>query len=124
MVRGAVLIVTPVSGTNQCAEIARIAFGLATLAPMRCQPSVYGLVSSAFRGLPWPKKIAGSISPMSNPIIPNLRVRFRRRGTFIRQETKHNGMSERARGAGIPGGIGVKPASADGGGSFGIMRAV
>ncbi|MEO7062951.1 MAG: hypothetical protein ABI082_04150 [Dokdonella sp.] len=54
-------MVTPVPGTNQCAEMARIAFGLDTCAPMRRQASVYELLITAFIGLPWPKKIAGNV---------------------------------------------------------------
>src|SRR5580700_11116349 len=57
MVLGAVVIVTPVSGTNQWAEIDRIAFGLGVSCPMRRHASVYLLFSTAFMGLPWPKKI-------------------------------------------------------------------
>jgi hypothetical protein len=60
-----VLIVTPVPGTYQCAEIERIALGLRVCAPMRRQASVYPLVMTAFMGLPCPKKIAGISSGTS-----------------------------------------------------------
>jgi len=39
-VRGAVATVTAVSGTNQCAEMARIARGRGISSPMRRQASV------------------------------------------------------------------------------------
>jgi hypothetical protein len=54
-----VLIVTPVPGTYQCAEIERIALGLGVCPPIRRQASVYPLLVTAFMGLPCPKKIAG-----------------------------------------------------------------
>jgi hypothetical protein len=40
MVRGAVLTVTPVAGTNQWAEIERIARGRPVASPIRRHPSV------------------------------------------------------------------------------------
>src|SRR5580704_14556055 len=61
MVRGAVAIVTPVSGTNQCAETLRIALGRSTRSPICFHASVYSFVRSAFIGFPCPKKIAGSL---------------------------------------------------------------
>jgi hypothetical protein len=64
MVRGAVAMVTPVAGTYQCADTQTIARGRGSSAPMRRQASVYGLVDTAFIGLPWPKKIAGRLSAM------------------------------------------------------------
>src|SRR5664279_697896 len=68
MVRGAVLIVTAVPGTNQCAEIARIARGLGVRSPMLRHASVYALLEIAFMGLPCPKKIAGiGSSVMARP---------------------------------------------------------
>src|SRR5260221_6993627 len=54
-------MVTPVSGTNQCAEIDRMALGRTIVWPIRFHASVYSFFSKAFMGLPWPKKIAGSI---------------------------------------------------------------
>src|SRR5580698_10047546 len=58
MVRGAEPAVTAVPGTNQCAEIDRIALGLGRLAPITRQASANS-PPRAFMGLPWPKKIAG-----------------------------------------------------------------
>jgi hypothetical protein len=40
MVLGAVVIVTPVSGTNQCAEIDKIALGRGVSTPIRRHASV------------------------------------------------------------------------------------
>lgn len=56
------LTVTPVSGTNQCAEIERMARGRTVSAAIRRHPSVYSLFITAFIGLPCPKKIAGRMS--------------------------------------------------------------
>jgi 2-dehydropantoate 2-reductase len=53
--------VTPVPGTYQCAEMHRIAFGLGMEFAIADHPRVYALSASAFMGLPWPKKIAGSV---------------------------------------------------------------
>src|SRR5689334_17543829 len=61
MVRGAVVIVTPVSGTNQCAETLRMALGQAMRAPICFHPAVYSFELNAFIGFPCPKKIAGSL---------------------------------------------------------------
>jgi hypothetical protein len=59
MVLGAVLIVTPVPGTYQCADTASTAFGRGMDLPIDAHPSVYLFVAKAFIGLPCPKKIAG-----------------------------------------------------------------
>ena len=59
MVRGLDIAVTAVSGTYQCAEIIRIAFGLGNAPASRVQASAYR-PPSAFIGLPCPKKIAGA----------------------------------------------------------------
>lgn len=67
MLRGAVLTVTPVPGTNQCAEIERMARGRAMSVAMRRHPFVYALFINAFMGLPCPKKIAGSMSAIVGP---------------------------------------------------------
>jgi uncharacterized protein len=60
IVRGRAVAVTAVPGWHQCAETTRIARGRGTERPIALQASVYRLVSIAFMGLPWPKKIAGS----------------------------------------------------------------
>src|SRR3990167_4647422 len=59
MVRGSLIAVTAVPCVYQCAEIARIAFGRGSVAPMFRQTSVYAFSCSALIGLPCPKKIAG-----------------------------------------------------------------
>src|ERR1700731_1191455 len=59
MVRGAGIAVTAVDPMYQCAETTRIARGLGTDAPNAAQDAVYRLSSSAFMGLPWPRKTAG-----------------------------------------------------------------
>ena len=43
----------------QCAETDSMAFGLGISAPIAAHPSVHTLCSSAFMGLPCPKKTAG-----------------------------------------------------------------
>ena len=59
MVRGRAIAVTATVGTYQCAETIRMARGRGKEAPMARQASVYRLRSSAFMGLPWPRKAAG-----------------------------------------------------------------
>jgi hypothetical protein len=54
-------MVTPVSGTYQCAEIERIAVGRRSRSPIARHASVHAFRSSAFIGFPWPKKMAGSM---------------------------------------------------------------
>src|SRR5579885_1199355 len=70
MVRGAVLTVTPVPGTYQCAETDSIALGRGVSRPSRAQPSVYALVRSAFIGLPCPTNSAGSVPGMAPALRP------------------------------------------------------
>ena len=55
------LTVTPVPGTNQCAEMERIALGLGVSTPRLLQRAVYAFSASAFIGLPCPKNMAGSM---------------------------------------------------------------
>src|SRR5580700_4328258 len=64
--------VTPVPGTNQCAEIARMAFGQGVSWPRRVQHSVYVLVSTASIGLPWPMKYEGTTSRSAKKRSPRL----------------------------------------------------
>ncbi len=59
MVRGLAIAVTAVALTYQCAETIRIARGRGTEAPNDRHASVKRLRSSAFIGLPWPRKAAG-----------------------------------------------------------------
>src|SRR5690606_37498385 len=59
MVRGRGIAVIARDGTYQCAEMARIARGRGAAAPNARQASVKRLRSSAFIGLPWPRKAAG-----------------------------------------------------------------
>src|SRR5689334_4004912 len=61
MVRGEVATVTPVPGTNQCAETQRMARGRGISRPKADHASVYRFRLSAFMGFPCPKKMAGSI---------------------------------------------------------------
>jgi len=58
-VRGVLIAVTAVTGTNQCAEIDKITRGRGIRAPMETHAEVYSFFASAFMGFPWPKKIAG-----------------------------------------------------------------
>ena len=78
MVRGAVVTVTPVSGTYQCAEIDRIALGRLVLLADPPPGAVYVLLRKAFIGLPWPKKIAGIGSTMVFSFLQVSRERSRR----------------------------------------------
>src|SRR5450759_1263663 len=62
MVRGRGIAVTAVALMYQCAETTRIACGRGTAWPNALHAEVYRLVSSAFIGLPWPKKAAGMVA--------------------------------------------------------------
>src|SRR5664280_171653 len=62
MVRGRGIAVTAVALMYQCAETTRIARGRGTAWPNALHAEVYRLVSSAFIGLPWPKKAAGMVA--------------------------------------------------------------
>src|SRR3954463_3116398 len=59
MVRGRGMAVTAVALMYQWADTTRIARGRGTAAPKARQAWVYRLSSSAFIGLPWPRKAAG-----------------------------------------------------------------
>src|SRR5690242_624325 len=59
MVRGRAIAVTAVTVVYQCAETTRMARGLGTPAPNDCHAFEYRFVSSAFIGLPCPRKAAG-----------------------------------------------------------------
>ena len=59
MVRGRAMAVTAVALTYQWADTIRMARGRGTEAPKLRQASVKRLRSSAFIGLPWPRKAAG-----------------------------------------------------------------
>src|SRR5262245_33803995 len=60
MVGGCAMAVTAVPRMYQCAEMARIAFGLPNLRPAADHASVCRLRSSVFIGLPCPRKTAGA----------------------------------------------------------------
>ena len=56
------LTVTPVSETNQCAEMERIALGLSISTPTLFQRAVYAFSARVFIGLPCPINMAKSIT--------------------------------------------------------------
>jgi hypothetical protein len=64
MVRGLSIAVTAVPRMYQCADTAKIAFGLGSDSPRRRQASVYWLWTSVFMGLPCPKNTAGIRDPL------------------------------------------------------------
>src|SRR5258706_482322 len=64
MVFGFPIAVTAVPSVYQCADTHRMALGFGIDSPSWRQASVYGLRSSVFIGLPWPKNTTGILDPL------------------------------------------------------------
>jgi hypothetical protein len=92
------MAVTAVSGTYQCAEIAKIALGFGMDAPMALHPSVYAFVWIAFIGFPCPKKIAGIRSAISVALRQRGHSEAGRRGEHRRACPRRRGSSHLDRG--------------------------